>query len=65
MYFKYCYKLCARLQSPFRVENDLVEPSPESHPSEGLYIARTLVLDRWEVSVMVLNATYRDQKLMK
>jgi hypothetical protein len=47
----------ARLESPFGVENGLVEPSPEAHPSEGLYIARTLVQERWEVTAMVLNAT--------
>jgi hypothetical protein len=31
------------------VENGLVEPNPEVHPPEGLYTARTLVRDSWEV----------------
>jgi hypothetical protein len=55
----------ARLQSPLGVENWLVEPSPEAHPPKGLYMARTLVRDRPEVPVRVVNATRRDQKLTK
>jgi hypothetical protein len=54
-----------RFESLLRVENGLIETSPEAHPSEGLYIARTLVRNRLEVPVTVLNATHRDQKLMK
>jgi hypothetical protein len=57
--------LMARLESPFRAENGLVEPSPEAHPPEGLYIARSLVRDHWEVPVRVLNATWHNQKLTK
>jgi hypothetical protein len=30
-----------QLKSPHGVENDLVEPSPEAHLPEGIYIART------------------------
>jgi hypothetical protein len=55
----------ARLESPLGVENGLVEPSPQAHPPEGIYIARTLVPDRLEVLVRVMNATRRDQKLTK
>jgi hypothetical protein len=54
----------ARLESPFRVENGLVEPSPEAHLAKALYIGRTLVQDRREVPVRVLNTARRDQ-LMK
>jgi hypothetical protein len=46
------------------VEN-VVEPSPEVHPSEGLYLVRTLVQDRWKVPVTFPNPTHRDQKLRK
>jgi hypothetical protein len=35
-----------RLESPLGVANDLLEPSPEAHPPEGLYTARTLTRDR-------------------
>jgi hypothetical protein len=31
-----------QLESPLRVENGLIEPSPDAHASDGLYIARTL-----------------------
>jgi hypothetical protein len=55
--------MMARLQSHLGVENGLVEPSPQVPPSEGIYIARTLVQDRQEVPVRVLNATHRNQKL--
>jgi hypothetical protein len=44
------------------VENGLLEPSPEVHPPEGLYIVRTLVRDRQEILVRVLNATRRNQQ---
>jgi hypothetical protein len=57
--------LMARLESPLRVENDLVELSPQAHPSEGIYIARTLVQDRREVLVWVLNAMHRKQDLTR
>jgi hypothetical protein len=40
----------ARLQNPLGVENSLVEPSPQAHPLEGIYIARTLVQDRQDRS---------------
>jgi hypothetical protein len=39
------------------MEYGLVEPSAEGHPHEGLYIAGTLVRDRRELSMRVLNAT--------
>jgi hypothetical protein len=54
--------IIARLESPLGVENGLAEPSPQAHPAEGIYvyIARTLVQDRQEVPVRVLNATHRD-----
>jgi hypothetical protein len=51
----------ARLESPLGVGNGLVKPSPGAHSPEGLYIARTLVGDRWDVSVRFLNAARRDQ----
>jgi hypothetical protein len=54
-----------RLESPLGVENGLVEPSPQAHPPQGLYIARTLVRHRREVPVRVLNDTSRDYKLTK
>jgi hypothetical protein len=55
----------ARLESPLRVGNCLVEPSPETHSPEEIYIARALVRDRREVPMRTLNATRRDQKLTK
>jgi hypothetical protein len=55
----------ARMENPLGVENGLVEPSPQAHPPEGIYIARTLVQDHQEVPVRVLNATHRDQKLTR
>jgi hypothetical protein len=50
----------ARMENPLGVEYGLVEPSLQAHPPEGIYIARTLVQDRQEVPVRVLNATHRD-----
>jgi hypothetical protein len=50
----------ARLETPIEVENDQVELNPEAHPPEGLYIARILVRDRWEVPMRVLNATHHE-----
>jgi hypothetical protein len=55
--------IMARLESPLGVENGLVQPRPQAYTPEGIYIARTLVQDRQEVPVRVLNATHRDQKL--
>jgi hypothetical protein len=55
--------LLARIDSTLEVENGLVEPSPQVHPPEAIYIATTLVQDRREVPVRVLDATHRDQKL--
>jgi hypothetical protein len=55
----------ARMENPLGVENGLVEPSQQAHPPQGIYIARTLVQDRQEVPVRVLNATHRDQKLAR
>jgi hypothetical protein len=51
----------ARLQRPPGVENGLIQPSPQAHPPEGTYTARTLVQER-QVPLRVLNATHRDQK---
>jgi hypothetical protein len=50
---------------PLGVENCLIEPSPEVHVPEGLYIARTLVRDQQEVPMRVLNTTLHDQKLAR
>jgi hypothetical protein len=55
----------ARMESPLRVENGLVEPNPQTHQPEGIYVARTLVQDRQEVPVRVLNATRQEQKLTR
>jgi hypothetical protein len=55
----------ARLENSVGVENGLVEPSPQAHPPEGIYIASTLVQGRQEVLVRVLNATHRDQTLTR
>jgi hypothetical protein len=57
--------MMARLESHLGVENGLVEPSPQAPPPDGIYIARTLVQDREEVPVRVLNAIHRDQKLTR
>jgi hypothetical protein len=57
--------LMARLESPLGVECDPVEQSPKAHPPKGIYIARTLVQDRQEVPVRVLNATHSDQVLLR
>jgi hypothetical protein len=51
----------ARLESHLGVENGLVEPNPEAYAPEALYIARSLVRDRREVTVRVLNSTRRDK----
>jgi hypothetical protein len=51
----------ARMESPFGMENDLVEPNPQSHPTEGSYITTILVQDRQEVPVRILNTTHREQ----
>jgi hypothetical protein len=58
-------RVMARIENSLGVENRLVEPSPQAHPPEGIYTARTLVQDRQEVPVRVLNATHRGQKLAK
>jgi hypothetical protein len=55
--------MVVRLEKPLGVENGLVEPSPQAHPHERIYLARTLVQDHQEVPVRILNATHRDQKL--
>jgi hypothetical protein len=55
----------ASLESPLGVQSGLVGPSPQARPPQGLYIARTLVQDRREVPVRVLNTTHRDQKLAR
>jgi hypothetical protein len=55
----------ARFEKPLGVEKGLLEPSPQAHPPEGIYIARTLIQDRQEVLMRVLNSTHRDQKLTR
>jgi hypothetical protein len=55
----------ARLESPLGVENGLVEPSPQAHPPERIYIARTLVKEHQNVPMRVLNATHHEQKLTR
>jgi hypothetical protein len=55
----------ARLESPLVVENGLVEPSPQAHPPDGIYITRTLVQDRQKIPIRVLNATHREYKLTR
>jgi hypothetical protein len=55
----------ARLKNPAGVESVLIEPSPEAHAPEGLYIYRALVRDRREVPTMVLNATRRGTDLAR
>jgi hypothetical protein len=57
--------LMATWESPLGVESDQVEQSPKVHPPKGIYIATTLVQDRQEVPVRVLNATHRDQVLTR
>jgi hypothetical protein len=57
--------IIARLESLLGVENGLVEQSPQAHPPEGIYTARTLVQDRQEVPVRVVNAAHWDQKLTR
>lgn len=47
------------LESHLRVESGLVEPSPQKRPSQGIYVARTLVQDRPEVPVRVLNTSHQ------
>jgi hypothetical protein len=32
----------ARMENPLRVENCLVEPNPQAHPLEGIYISKPL-----------------------
>jgi hypothetical protein len=61
-----CEKIVmARMENLLGVENGLVEPNPQGHPPEGIYVARNLVQDRQEVPVRVLNSTRRDQKLTR
>jgi hypothetical protein len=43
----------ARMENPLGVENGLVEPNPQAHPPEEIYLTRTLVQDRQEVPVRV------------
>jgi hypothetical protein len=57
--------MLAIVQSPLGTENGLVEQSPQAHPPEGIYIARTFVQDCQEVLVGVLNAVHREQMLMR
>jgi hypothetical protein len=57
--------LITRLESPLGVENGLVEQSPQAHPPEGIYIARTFVQDCQEVPLRALNAMHWKQKLMR
>jgi hypothetical protein len=50
---------------PLGVKNCLFEPNPQAHPPEGIYITRTLVQDRQEVPVRILNVTHLDLKLTR
>jgi hypothetical protein len=54
----------AKLESPLGVENGVVESSPQAHPPEGIYEARTLVRDSREYQ-RVMNVNRRDQKFRK
>ncbi|XP_023713337.1 uncharacterized protein LOC111867582 [Cryptotermes secundus] len=54
-----------RMENHLEVENGLVEPSPQAHAPDGIYVARTLVQDCQEVPVRVMNATHRDQMLRR
>ncbi|XP_023721645.1 uncharacterized protein LOC111872215 [Cryptotermes secundus] len=55
----------ARMENHLGVENGLVEPNPQAHQPEGIYVARTLVQDCQEVPVRVMNVTHKDQKLRR
>jgi hypothetical protein len=46
---------------PLGVQNCLVEPYPEAHSPQRIYIAKNLFRDRLEVPGRVLNATRLDQ----
>jgi hypothetical protein len=51
----------ARLESSLRVWSGLAERSLQAHSHKGIYKPRTLVQDRREVPVRVLNATHHKQ----
>ncbi|XP_033607223.1 uncharacterized protein LOC117282280, partial [Cryptotermes secundus] len=51
----------ARMENHLGVENGLIEPNPQAHQPEGIYVARTLVQDCQEVPVRVMNVTHKDQ----
>ncbi|XP_023711548.1 uncharacterized protein LOC111866641 [Cryptotermes secundus] len=55
----------AKMKNHLGVENGLVEPNPQAHPPEGIYVARTLVQGCQEVPVRVMNVTHKDQKLRR
>jgi hypothetical protein len=38
--------MVSRMENPLVVESGLVERNPKAHPTEVIYIARTLVQDR-------------------
>jgi hypothetical protein len=53
--------LMARLESPLKVESDLVEQSPKAHPPKGIYIARTLVQDRQEEATVKTSGAMKER----
>jgi hypothetical protein len=55
----------ARMENLLGVDNGLVDPSPQANQPEGIYIATTLVQDRQELPVRVMDATHTDQKLKR
>ncbi|XP_023721756.1 uncharacterized protein LOC111872274, partial [Cryptotermes secundus] len=55
----------ARMENLLGVENGLVEPNPQAHQPEGIYVAMTLVQDCQEVPVRVMNVTNKDQILRR
>jgi hypothetical protein len=58
----------AGLESPFGVENGLVEPSPQAHPLEATYITETLVPrppGGTGEGLECCPAAHRNQKLMR
>jgi hypothetical protein len=54
-----------RLERHLGAENGLVELRPETHIPKSLYIGRTLVRNRREMPVRVLNVAFRNQTLTR
>jgi hypothetical protein len=55
----------ARLEIPLGAGDVLIEPSWKAHIPEGIYEARTLVRDRREVPIRIMNTTICAQTLAK